>query len=201
MFHFPGSAPRRNVGILEVHSSGFPHSDISGSKVARHLPEAYRSHATSFIASESQGIHRTPLRFLAGNVNRTPQQFAHCGIRYIVCVLLCESAPHLQSARTEFDFFCFLPAHLRDCSDPNNNLQFRVMELSFQRSLRANKKPPSGGRAKRTNSELSRPHGAINCSTHRFAPVYAPRKFCQQACGRRAQPPKNPSAESPIPTP
>ena len=29
---------------------GFPHSEISGSKVAWHLPEAYRSHATSFIA-------------------------------------------------------------------------------------------------------------------------------------------------------
>ena len=28
---------------------GFPHSDISGSKVARHLPEAYRRQATSFI--------------------------------------------------------------------------------------------------------------------------------------------------------
>ncbi len=32
-------------------SIGFPHSDISGSKVARHLPGTYRSHATSFIAS------------------------------------------------------------------------------------------------------------------------------------------------------
>jgi len=40
---------------------GFPHSEISGSKVARHLPEAYRRHATSFIAFRSQGIHHTPL--------------------------------------------------------------------------------------------------------------------------------------------
>ena len=45
----------------------FPHSEISGSKVARHLPEAYRSHATSFIATSSQGIHHTPLNFLLGN--------------------------------------------------------------------------------------------------------------------------------------
>ena len=44
-----------------VYSIGFPHSDIPGSKVARHLPEAYRNHATSFIASTSQGIHHTPL--------------------------------------------------------------------------------------------------------------------------------------------
>lgn len=31
-------------------SMGFPHSEIFGSKVTRHLPEAYRSQATSFIA-------------------------------------------------------------------------------------------------------------------------------------------------------
>jgi len=42
---------------------GFPHSDIFGSKVARHLPEAYRRHATSFIAFSSQGIHHTPFKF------------------------------------------------------------------------------------------------------------------------------------------
>lgn len=41
---------------------GFPHSDISGSKVVCHLPEAYRRHTTSFIALLSQGIHHTPLR-------------------------------------------------------------------------------------------------------------------------------------------
>ncbi len=56
--------------MCEAHprkARGFPHSDISGSKVARHLPEAYRSHATSFIAISSQGIHHTPLNFLLGN--------------------------------------------------------------------------------------------------------------------------------------
>ena|SRR3989344_605524 len=40
---------------------GLPHSEIPGSKVAHHLPEAYRRHAASFIASSSQGIHHTPL--------------------------------------------------------------------------------------------------------------------------------------------
>ena len=40
---------------------GFPHSEISGSKLARQLPEAYRSHTASFIAFFSLGIHRTPL--------------------------------------------------------------------------------------------------------------------------------------------
>ena len=40
---------------------GFPHSEISGSQVATHLPEAYRSYATSFIAVSCQGILHTPL--------------------------------------------------------------------------------------------------------------------------------------------
>ena len=39
------------------HEIRFPHSEIPGSKVARHLPEAFRSHATSFIAFRSRGIH------------------------------------------------------------------------------------------------------------------------------------------------
>ena len=39
------------IKIVEVYSTGFPHSEIFGSKVAKHLPEAYRSNATSFIAS------------------------------------------------------------------------------------------------------------------------------------------------------
>lgn len=44
-----------------TESSEFPHSDTSGSKVAWHLAEVYRSHATSFIALLSLGIHHTPL--------------------------------------------------------------------------------------------------------------------------------------------
>ncbi len=36
---------------------GFPHSEISGLKVGTHLPGAFRSYPTSFIASHSQGIH------------------------------------------------------------------------------------------------------------------------------------------------
>ena len=36
--------------MIEGCSIGFPHSDISGSKVAWHLPEAFRRHAASFIA-------------------------------------------------------------------------------------------------------------------------------------------------------
>ena len=60
-FTSAGSLPdfRQNIPIF--HQDGFPHSEIPGSKVAKHLPEAFRSHATSFIASTSQGIHHPPL--------------------------------------------------------------------------------------------------------------------------------------------
>lgn len=49
---------------------GFPHSDISGSKVIWHLPETYRSHITSFIASWSQGIHHTPFVPIGNAIHR-----------------------------------------------------------------------------------------------------------------------------------
>ena len=42
MFQFPGYASVSKDRSL-VKLVGFPHSEISGSKVARHLPEAYRS--------------------------------------------------------------------------------------------------------------------------------------------------------------
>ena len=45
----------------EVYSARLPHSEISGSQVATHLPEAYRCYATSFIAFSSLGIHHSPL--------------------------------------------------------------------------------------------------------------------------------------------
>ena len=49
MFYFPRSALYIICRIID-YSIGFPHSEIFGSKVARHLPEAYRRHAASFIA-------------------------------------------------------------------------------------------------------------------------------------------------------
>jgi hypothetical protein len=58
------------VGISYKYE-GFPHSEIFGSKVARHLPEAYRRHATSFVAISSQGIHHTLLNFPLGNLKTT----------------------------------------------------------------------------------------------------------------------------------
>ncbi len=60
--------PRYNLRTNWVYQSGFPHSEISGSKVAWHLPETYRRHATSFIAFFSLGIHHILLNFLLGNL-------------------------------------------------------------------------------------------------------------------------------------
>ena len=49
-FTSQGLHPSLALGMI-CKQIRFPHSEISGSKVARHLPEAYRRHATSFIAS------------------------------------------------------------------------------------------------------------------------------------------------------
>src|SRR3989344_5972659 len=55
MFYFPGFALAKKQ-VIELYSIGFPHSDIFGSKIARHLPEAYRRQAASFIATLCLGI-------------------------------------------------------------------------------------------------------------------------------------------------
>src|SRR3989344_7545334 len=59
-FTSPGTLPTY-VGSCNITCTGFPHSVIPGSKPARRLPEAYRSHATTFIAFCCQGILHTPL--------------------------------------------------------------------------------------------------------------------------------------------
>jgi hypothetical protein len=69
MFYFPGFA--MSLARQLSKKIGFPHSEISGSKVARHLPEAYRSYATSFIAFLIQGIHHMLLHILLGNAKTT----------------------------------------------------------------------------------------------------------------------------------
>ena len=56
------------VMVHAVYACGFPHSETSGSKVVRHLPETYRRHATSFIAFFSLGIRHILLYFLLGNM-------------------------------------------------------------------------------------------------------------------------------------
>lgn len=64
---------------IPVYGTRFPHSDTSGSKVTTHLPEAFRSYVTSFIAILCQGIHHTPLcsahflpvRYIQGCISTT----------------------------------------------------------------------------------------------------------------------------------
>ncbi len=50
MFYFP-ECVLYVIRRVMTKVTGFPHSDISGSKIARHLPEAFRRHAASFITS------------------------------------------------------------------------------------------------------------------------------------------------------
>ena len=57
MFHFSGCSIPITRDNRVFSAIGFPHSEIAGSKVARHLPDAYRRHATSFIAFQNLGIH------------------------------------------------------------------------------------------------------------------------------------------------
>jgi hypothetical protein len=65
MFQFPTLASHlllySQKDHYHLHDKGLPHSEISGSKVDYHLPEAYRRLTASFIASYCQGIHRVPL--------------------------------------------------------------------------------------------------------------------------------------------
>ena len=63
MFQFPRCPPATygfSCGYLGMTPGGLPHSEIPGSQLARQLPGAYRSHATSFIGLWRQGIHRVP---------------------------------------------------------------------------------------------------------------------------------------------
>ena len=59
MFHFPRSTYLSI--LLNITSVRFPHSDTTGSKLVRQLPDLFRRHTTSFIAYKSQGILHTPL--------------------------------------------------------------------------------------------------------------------------------------------
>ena len=45
MFQFAGLSPKSlciQLLVSALHTEGFPHSEISGSQVAYHIPEAYR---------------------------------------------------------------------------------------------------------------------------------------------------------------
>jgi hypothetical protein len=65
MFHFP-RCPLNDLCIqslaYRVYRYRLPHSEIPGSKVACHLPEAYRRLRRPSSAPSCQAIHRMPLR-------------------------------------------------------------------------------------------------------------------------------------------
>ncbi len=91
MFYFAGYA-RGLLHAIEVYSTRFPHSEIPGSQVATHLPEAYRCYATSFIAFSSLGIHHSPLCanhpnadffVLFKNMLRLPREIGGLEMRYV----------------------------------------------------------------------------------------------------------------------
>ena len=92
MFYFPRCASAKRQ-IIEVHSIGFSHSDIAGSKLVWQLPDAYRSQTTSFIAIESLGILRTPLsKFLVRNFENRESHapsdsIASCGNSFLFVIV------------------------------------------------------------------------------------------------------------------
>jgi len=102
MFYFPGYACYIKCNIPTC-VGGFPHSEIFGSQVARHLTKAYRSQTTSFIASSSLGIHHMLLNFVLGNLKTTIASRLHA-ILFLSCYI------QLTSHVT---FFYFLLLHIR----------------------------------------------------------------------------------------
>jgi hypothetical protein len=56
-----GAPPRpASLGCRCMTTGRLPHSDIPGSPLARQLPRASRSHATSFLGHKRLGIHHSP---------------------------------------------------------------------------------------------------------------------------------------------
>jgi hypothetical protein len=69
-FTSPGLLMQLTLHIITIYVIGFSHSEISGSKLASQLPEAFRRHATSFLASISQGIHHSLITYpLINSIN------------------------------------------------------------------------------------------------------------------------------------
>ena len=76
MFQFPGFAsPTYGFSGRYRRSGGLPHSEIHGSKVLA-APRGFSQRATSFIASQCQGIHQMPFRRLISHI-RSPPQMRH----------------------------------------------------------------------------------------------------------------------------
>ncbi len=93
MFHFP-RFPRNALCIqafvLRVYLRGFPHSDISGSKLICQLPETFRRLSRPSSALHCQAIHHTPLRAstiraLIEMISGWRKFFQRCTLNYKSC--------------------------------------------------------------------------------------------------------------------
>ena len=87
--------------VLRTCRSEFPHSEIFGSKVARHLPEAFRRQAASFIALWSQGIHHMRFHSCGEWKNRSPALYAGALIHAELAQILADSFstyPHISAS-------------------------------------------------------------------------------------------------------
>ncbi len=112
--------PSLSLGIIPINRDEFPHSEIFGSKVASHLPEAYRRQATSFIAFWSQGIHHTPLNFLLGNLKTAYlhlSNFIQSQVQKVNFIL-----PHETKSLTAFASALLPGIHLQYWKDPSTTL-------------------------------------------------------------------------------
>jgi hypothetical protein len=108
MFHFARFAAALCARLAAVYTAGLPHSEIAGSQVATHLPDAYRSYATSFVAFWCLGIHHSPLCPAA---DRTHSVSCLRQDLPTIPMLICFVPPELYARRTPCspqEIGCFL---------------------------------------------------------------------------------------------
>ena len=91
-------------------------------KLVRQLPEAYRSHTTSFIVILCQGIHHTPLNFLIGNLRTTYKLYFSENIFTLYSIY-----PSSASKRPQWSKMRIKPSNIL--------LKMRKMWVIFQKKL------------------------------------------------------------------
>ncbi len=104
MFHFPRCPSATYVfsgQIIALHAKGFPHSEISGSKVACHLPGAYRRLLRLSSALHCQVIHRMPL--CASTIQASEQVGLWNGLATTSITFACLQVLFLCLARITFE--------------------------------------------------------------------------------------------------
>ncbi len=140
MFYFPGCARYRNDSVADK-SAGFPHSEISGSKVAWHLPGAYRS-LSCVLHRLLESRHppyalKFPIRKFK-NHNFSARARMRARINVLTCYVT--SMPHNSFASTaSYDAVDYLPV-CDTYKRPNVNwwhrdrIQFSICNLSDKKT-------------------------------------------------------------------